>query len=75
MGIGVGIFLIVVRAILTFAVHAIVAGLDLKVAGSVLMLPGVAGLASFLMLWNRRRVPRTTVSKQCVYDDTTRPTP
>ena len=73
MGIGLGIFLIVVGAILTFAVHVTVAGLDLKVVGWVLMLAGVAGLALFLVMWNRRRGPATTVSERRVYDDTTRP--
>lgn len=33
MGIGVGIFLIAVGAILTFALHASVAGLNLQVVG------------------------------------------
>jgi uncharacterized protein DUF6458 len=73
MGIGVGIFLIAVGAILTFAVHATVAGLDLHVVGWVLMLAGVAGLALFFVLWNRRRGPRTVVSEQRVYDDTPPP--
>jgi hypothetical protein len=73
MGIGVSIFLIAVGAILTFAVHATVAGLDLHVVGWVLMLAGVAGLALFFVLWNRNRAPRTVVSEHHVYDDTTRP--
>lgn len=54
MGIGVGILLIVVGAILTFAVDATVAGLDLDVVGWVLMLAGVAGLILFFYI-NRRR--------------------
>jgi hypothetical protein len=57
MGIGVGILLIVVGAILTFAVDATVAGLDLDVVGWVLMLAGAAGLVFFLYFWNRRRAP------------------
>jgi hypothetical protein len=73
MGIGLSIFLIVVGAILTFAVHATVAGLDLHVVGWVLMLAGVAGLALFFVFWNRRRVPRTVVSEHRTYDDTTPP--
>jgi hypothetical protein len=73
MGIGVGVFLIAVGAILTFAVHATVAGLDLHVVGWVLMLAGVAGLALFFVMWNRRRAPRTVVSEHGVYDDTTQP--
>jgi hypothetical protein len=73
MGIGVSIFLIVVGAILTFAVHATVAGLDLHVVGWVLMLAGVAGLALFFVLWNRRRLPRAVGSEHRTYDDTGQP--
>jgi hypothetical protein len=73
MGIGVGIFLIVVGAILTFAVHASVAGLDLKVVGWILMLAGVAGLILFLYFWHRRRGPRTVVQQPRGYDDTGQP--
>ena len=42
-----GIFLIVVGAILTFAVDGTVAGLDLDVVGWILMLAGAAGLVLF----------------------------
>lgn len=72
-GIGVGIFLIVVGAILTFAVHATVAGLDLKVVGWILMLAGVAGLVLFLYFWHRRRGPRAVVRQSRGYDDTGQP--
>jgi uncharacterized protein (TIGR04206 family) len=72
MGIGVGIFLIAVGAILTFAVHATVAGLDLKVVGWVLMFAGVAGLALFFFFANRRR-PRAVVTERRSYDDTGQP--
>jgi hypothetical protein len=70
---GLGIFLIVVGAILTFAVHASVAGLDLKVVGWILMLAGVAGLILFLYFWHRRRGPRTVVQQPRGYDDTGQP--
>jgi hypothetical protein len=73
MGIGVGVFLIAVGAILTFAVHATVAGLDLHVVGWVLMLAGVVGLALFFVMSNRRRASSTVVSERRVYDDTTPP--
>jgi Domain of unknown function (DUF6458) len=55
MGIGVGIFLIVVGAIMTFALDVSVAGIDLDVVGWILMLAGVAGLVLFFYFWNRRR--------------------
>jgi drug/metabolite transporter (DMT)-like permease len=69
MRIGAGIFLIVVGAILTFAVHAKVAGLDLQVVGWVLMLAGVAGLVFYFVLQNRRRAPRVVTTEHRSYDD------
>ena len=72
MGIGVSIFLIALGAILTFAVHATVAGLDLKVIGWVLMFAGLAGLVLFFYFWHRRR-PRTLVRQPTRYDDTGQP--
>ena len=73
MGIGVGIFLIALGAILTFAVHATVAGLDLKVVGWILMLAGVAGLILFFYFWHRRRAPRSLMQQSRGYDDTGQP--
>jgi hypothetical protein len=69
MGIGVGIFLIVVGAILTFALDATVAGINLDVVGWILMLAGAAGLVLFFYFWNRGRAPRAVVSEQRTYDD------
>ncbi len=69
MGIGVGIFLIVVGAILTFAVDATVSGLDINVVGWVLMLAGAAGLVLFFYLSHRRRVPREIMTERRSYDD------
>jgi hypothetical protein len=70
MGIGVGIFLIVVGAILTFAVDATVSGLDLNVVGWVLMLAGAAGLVFFFYFSHRRRAPREVMTEHRGYDDT-----
>jgi Na+/proline symporter len=64
MGIGVGILLIVVGAILTFALDANLAGLDLNVVGWILMLAGVAGLILFFYFWNRRRAPAAVVTER-----------
>jgi hypothetical protein len=57
MGIGVGIFLITVGAILTFAVDASVAGINLQEVGRVLIVAGVVGLVLFFVFWNRRSTP------------------
>jgi len=73
MGIGVGIFLIVVGAVLTFAVDATVEGLNLDMVGWILMLAGVAGLIFFVYFWHRRRTPRAVVTDHRSYDDTGQP--
>jgi hypothetical protein len=57
MGIGAGIFLIALGAILTFAVDWTVAGLDMHMVGWILMAAGALGLILFFGFWNRRRTP------------------
>ena len=44
MGIGLGIFLLAVGAILAFAVHATVVGVDIHVVGGILMAAGFLSL-------------------------------
>lgn len=57
MGLGVGVFLLALGAILAFAVHASVSGLDLAVVGWVLMGAGLLGIAlELFLLAPRRRV-------------------
>ena len=59
MSIGVGIFLMVVGAILAFAVRDTWDAVDLTVVGYILMLAGLAGIVlSFYITNRRRRVPR-----------------
>ncbi|GAB7049404.1 DUF6458 family protein [Catenuloplanes indicus] len=55
MGIGGGIFLIAIGAILAFAVHVEPAWLDLNVVGWVLMLAGTSALLITIWYWNDRR--------------------
>jgi len=56
MGIGAGVFLIAVGAILTFAVDAKpIGGIDLAVVGIILMLAGVVGIALDLAIFAPRR--------------------
>jgi hypothetical protein len=73
MGIGVGILLIVVGAILTFAVNATVAGLNLDAVGWILMLAGAAGLILFFVVRNRRRTTRSVMADPRSYDNTDPP--
>ena len=55
MGIGINSFLMAVGAILTFAVDATVAGLDIKVVGVILMIAGAVGLILTLVVFAPRR--------------------
>ena len=56
MGIGAGIFLIAVGAILAFALNSQdVAGINLAVVGVILMLAGVSGVALDLVIFAPRR--------------------
>ena len=52
MGIGIGILLIAVGAILTFAVHASVNGIDIQTVGVILMIVGAAGLILSMLFWS-----------------------
>ena len=55
MGIGVGIFLIAVGAVLAFAVDASVNGIDLQTVGVILMIVGALGLVLDLVIFAPRR--------------------
>jgi hypothetical protein len=59
VGIGVGIVLLAIGAILTFAVDAQVNGLDIEVVGVILMIAGAVGLLLDLVVFAPRR--RSTV--------------
>lgn len=63
MGIGVGILLMAVGAILTFAVHATMKGINIQTVGVILMIAGLAGLLIDLVIF----MPRRRVSRQQVY--------
>ena len=65
MGIGAGIFLIAVGAIITFALSSEeVAGIKLPVVGVILMLAGIAGVILDLVIFApRRRGARDTVAE------------
>jgi hypothetical protein len=55
VGIGVGLLLIAVGAILAFAVEATVSGVDVQVVGWILMLVGLLGILLDLLLWQSWR--------------------
>jgi hypothetical protein len=74
MSIAVGIALIVLGAIFTFAVKGgHIGALDLHVVGVILMLAGVVGILLPMLIRNRSRFSRPTIrSRQDVMDDGTR---
>jgi hypothetical protein len=76
MGIGVGIFLIAIGAILAFAVDASVQGIDIEAVGVILMIAGAIGIVLDLIVFAPRRrsvveggtaVERRTVVDRDVY--------
>jgi hypothetical protein len=63
MGIGVGLVLIAIGAVLTFAVNATVGSVDINTIGVILMIVGAVGVALDLAIFAPRRRSVTT------YDD------
>src|ERR1700722_3254428 len=74
MSIAAGITLIVLGAILTFALKGgHIGNLDLHAVGVILMLAGVIGILLPMLIRNRSRFSRPTIrSRQDVLDDGTR---
>lgn len=54
MGIGVSVFLLALGAILAFAVHTTISGLDINVVGIILMVAGAIGLVMTMLVFGRR---------------------
>jgi hypothetical protein len=52
MATGVSLFFIAIGAILTFAVHATMNGVDLDTIGVILMVIGLLGMLFSLVLWD-----------------------
>ena len=62
MRIGAGLFLIALGAILRWAVHEHISGINLHIVGVILLVIGLVGLALELVLWATRR-NGTTVTR------------
>ena len=69
MGIGIGIFLVAVGAILAFAVTETVQGIDLVVVGWILMVVGALGLVLSLLFWSSFSPGRRRGDRVVVQDD------
>lgn len=60
MGIGVGLILVAVGAVLTFAVNAAVSGVNIHTIGIILMAVGLVGVVIELVVFAPRRRSVTT---------------
>ena len=67
MGLGVGIFLAAVGAVLAFAVNATVSGVNIHAIGWILLIVGIIGVVLSMIFWSSWAGPgyfsrrRTTV--------------
>ena len=69
MGLGVGIFLTALGAILAFAVDAKVSGLDINTIGWILMIAGIAGIVLSMIFWSSWGGPAGVRRRTTVVDD------
>jgi hypothetical protein len=75
MGIGVGIFLIAVGAILAFAVHATSGAVDVHTVGWILMAVGLAGILLSLLFWESWGGPSYWSRRRTYIDEGPPPAP
>ena len=68
MGIGASIFLLVIGAILAFAVRVRLAGLDINIVGYILMAAGLLGLILTLTVWGPRGRRDEIIEERVVHD-------
>jgi len=68
MGIGVSVFLLVLGAILTFAVHASVSGISIQTVGIILMVGGAIGLITTLIIFGNGRRGGAVTEERVVRD-------
>ena len=69
MGLGVGIFLTALGAILAFAVNTSVSGIEIKTIGWILMAVGIAGIVLSMIFWSSWGGPGGSRRRTTVVDD------
>jgi len=69
MGLGVGIFLTALGAILAFAVNTSVSGIEIKTIGWILMVVGIAGIVLSMIFWSSWGGPGGSRRRTTVVDD------
>ena len=69
MGLGVGIFLTALGAILAFAVSADVSGVNIHTIGWILLIVGIAGVVLSLIFWSTWAGPGYFTRRRGAYVD------
>ncbi len=70
MGIGVGLILSAVGAVLAFAVNATVSGVNIHTVGWILLIVGIVGILLSLVFWSSWAGPgRYTSRRTAVVDE------
>lgn len=69
MGLGVGIFLAAVGAVLAFAVTDNVSGVDIQTIGWILLIVGIAGIVLSMIFWSSWAGPGYFSRRRTTYVD------
>ena len=69
MGLGVGIFLTALGAILAFAVSADVSGVNIHTIGWILLIVGIAGVVLSMIFWSSWAGPGYFSRRRTYVDD------
>ena len=67
MGLGVGLILAAVGAVLAFAVNATVSGVDIHTIGWILLIVGIIGILLSLIFWSSWAGPGYFSSRRRTY--------
>ncbi len=69
MGLGVGLILSAVGAVLAFAVNATVSGVDIRTIGWILLIVGIVGILLSLIFWSSWAGPGYFSRRRTAYYD------
>jgi H+/Cl- antiporter ClcA len=69
MGLGVGIFLSALGAVLIWAVNASVSGVNIHTIGWILLIVGIAGIILSMIFWSSWAGPGYARRRTTTYDD------
>ncbi|MFL5916518.1 MAG: DUF6458 family protein [Gaiellaceae bacterium] len=69
MGLGVGLILSAVGAVLAFAVNATVSGVDIHTIGWILLIVGIVGILLSLVFWSSWAGPGYFSRRRTAYYD------